>query len=97
LTVAQRELREETGVSARVWLPLGPVDVNNGITNDVQHLFLATAVEHGAMQPEPEEEIEVRWLPFAQANQMALEGEITEVCSVAGILRAAPRIFPTRP
>src|SRR6266542_5695800 len=45
LAVAQRELREETGVEAKAWRRLGAVDVNNGITDDVEHLFLATEVE----------------------------------------------------
>ncbi len=92
LEVAQRELREETGVVARTWLRLGPVDVNNGITNDVEHLFLATGVEHGEADPDPVEEIEVRWMPFPTAVRMALDGELTEVCSVAAILRAAQKL-----
>jgi hypothetical protein len=66
---------------------LGTVDVNNGITNDVQHLFVARSLTfHGACQ-EAEEEIETRWVAFAEAVRMALDGRITEVCSVAGILR----------
>ena len=43
--VARRELREETGVEARHWQPLGAVDLNNGVTTDVEHLFLATGLE----------------------------------------------------
>jgi ADP-ribose pyrophosphatase len=68
---------------------LAAVDLNNGITNDVEHLFLATGLESGETHPDPEEEIEVRWVPLASAVQMALSGEITEVCSVAAILMAA--------
>jgi 8-oxo-dGTP pyrophosphatase MutT (NUDIX family) len=92
LRAAQRELREETGVAARHWMPLGAVDVNNGITDDVQHLYLATGIEPGESQPEPVEEIEVRWLSFEEVVRMAVDGEITEVCSVAAILRAATRL-----
>ena len=42
LTVAQRELAEEAGLSAARWQTLGAVEVNSGITTDIQHLFLAT-------------------------------------------------------
>ena len=41
--VAERELAEEVGVRASEWRLLGPVDVMNGVTDDVQSLFLATA------------------------------------------------------
>jgi 8-oxo-dGTP pyrophosphatase MutT (NUDIX family) len=92
LAVAQRELREETGVEARRWQRLGAVDLNNGVTDDVEHLFLATEVECGETRPDPEEELAVRWVPFATAVQMALGGEITEVCTVAAILMAARMI-----
>lgn len=90
--VARRELREETGVEASHWLHLGAVDVNNGITSDVEHLFLATGLQCGETHPDPEEEIEVRWAPFAEAVRMVLHGDITEVCSVAAILMAARNI-----
>src|SRR5436305_1444194 len=59
--VAERELREETGVEAKTWKPLGSVDVNNGITTDVEHLFLATDLEIHEKHVDPEEELDVRW------------------------------------
>jgi len=87
--VARRELREEAGVEASEWQKLGAVDLNNGITNDVEHLFLATGLQRGENHPDPEEEIEVRWVALDDAVGMALSGEISEVCSVAAILMAA--------
>jgi 8-oxo-dGTP pyrophosphatase MutT (NUDIX family) len=89
LAVAQRELREEAGIEAGKWRRLGAVDVNNGVTDDVQHLFLATDVQCSKTRPDPEEKIAVRWLPFDGALQMALDGRITEVCTVAALLITA--------
>jgi 8-oxo-dGTP pyrophosphatase MutT (NUDIX family) len=89
LAVAQRELREEAGVVARTWQRLGAVDVNNGVTTDVEHLFLASDLTGCETHPDPEEQIEVQWTPFEAAVAMALEGEITEVCSVAALLMAS--------
>jgi 8-oxo-dGTP pyrophosphatase MutT (NUDIX family) len=89
LEAARRELREETGYDAADWSPMGSVDVNNGITTDVQHLFLARNLTFRGLHLDPVEEIETRWLPFTDAVQMALDGGITEVCSVAAILRYA--------
>jgi 8-oxo-dGTP pyrophosphatase MutT (NUDIX family) len=90
--VARRELREEAGVQAQCWLSLGAVDLNNGVTNDVEHLFLATDLKLCDRNLDPEEEMEVQWVPFETAVQMAMDGRITEVCSIAGILMAARSI-----
>jgi 8-oxo-dGTP pyrophosphatase MutT (NUDIX family) len=94
--VARRELREEAGLEARRWERMAAVDLNNGVTTDVEHLFLATGLESGEIHPDPEEQLEVRWVPFESAVQMALKGEISEVCSVAAILMAArnTELFP---
>jgi hypothetical protein len=67
---------------------LGKVDVNNGVTDDVEHLFLATDLECGSPRPDPEEEITVRWVPLEAAVRMARNGEISEVCSIAALLMA---------
>ena len=89
LAVAKRELAEEAGVMAANWRSLGEVDVCNGVTDDVQSLFLATGLWATEMNLDPEEDITVHWEPFDRAVQMALDGRISEVCSVAAILRAA--------
>lgn len=89
LQVAKRELAEEAGVCAKCWKELGPVDVCNGVSDDVQTLFLATEVTATARRPDPEEDISVEWRPFDEAVQMAMDGRIAEVCSIAAILRVA--------
>jgi len=87
LAAARRELREETGFDAAQWSPLGPVDVCNGVTSDVQHLYVARELEFCGVHLDPVEEIETRWVPYREVVRMALDGRITEVCSVAAILR----------
>lgn len=89
VAVAQRELAEEAGVAAKCWLPLGAVDVCNGVADDVQSLFLATELSATPMQLDPEEDITVAWKPFDEAVRMAMDGPITEVCSIAAILKVA--------
>ena len=90
--VARRELKEEAGVEAERWQLLCAVDLNNGVTTDVEHLFLATGLRSGNNLPDGEEELTVRWVPFEAAVGMIFSGEITEVCSVAALLMAARRI-----
>jgi 8-oxo-dGTP pyrophosphatase MutT (NUDIX family) len=89
LTVAQRELAEEAGVFAARWQTLGPVEVNSGITTDVQHLFLATDLSPASTSHDAEEQLDVIWRPFPEAVAMVMRGEISEVCSVAAILKVA--------
>ena len=89
LAAAKRELKEEVGLQAQTWQCLGAVDVNNGVTTDVQHLFIATGTVACEVDRDPEEEIEIRWVPFNKAVEMAQKGELTEVCTVAAILMAA--------
>jgi 8-oxo-dGTP pyrophosphatase MutT (NUDIX family) len=89
LTAAQRELAEEAGVSAARWQTLGPVEVNTGITTDVQHLFLATDLSPASTSHHADEQLDVIWRPFPEAIAMVMRGEISEVCSVAAILKLA--------
>lgn len=89
LAVAKRELAEEAGILAENWISLGPVDVCNGVADDVQTLFLATGLTVTGTEHDPEEDITVVWHPFAEAVRMVMDGRITEVCSVAAILKVA--------
>jgi 8-oxo-dGTP pyrophosphatase MutT (NUDIX family) len=89
LCVAKRELAEEAGLIAETWEALGSVDVCNGVADDVQSLYLATKLKLTATRLDPEEDIALAWRPFDEAVRMALDGRITEVCSVAAILKVA--------
>ena len=91
LLTAQRELAEEAGVKAAKWELLSAVDVCNGVSNDVQSLFLASELSETEMHLDPEEDIVVEWKPFNEVVQMVMDGRITEVCSVAAILMVARR------
>jgi 8-oxo-dGTP pyrophosphatase MutT (NUDIX family) len=86
---AERELAEEAGVRAAHWQTMGAVDVGNGVLDDVQHLYLATGLSPTPTNFDAEEDITIVWKPFDEAVRMALDGTITEVCSIAAILRVA--------
>jgi 8-oxo-dGTP pyrophosphatase MutT (NUDIX family) len=88
LSAAKRELREEAGIDASDWRFLGALDVCNGVTTDVQHLYIATGLTLVASDPDPEEQIITRFMPFEEAVEMAMTGEITEVCTVTALLMA---------
>lgn len=87
LSVAQRELAEEAGLLAQRWEALGALDVCNGVADDVQSLYLASELKPTETRFDPEEDIAIEWRPFDEAVRMAMDGRITEVCSVAAILK----------
>jgi 8-oxo-dGTP pyrophosphatase MutT (NUDIX family) len=89
LAAARRELAEEAGVEAENWVSLGAAEVCTGVTTDVQHLFLATGLRPTETHHDAEEQIDTAWHPFERALGMVMDGQLTEVCSVAAILKVA--------
>ncbi|MGE0710264.1 MAG: NUDIX domain-containing protein [Planctomycetota bacterium] len=91
LRAAQRELREETGLAAARWEPLGDVvQLSNCITSELGYLFLARGLTQlSAPSPDPTELLRVTWIPFAEAVRRAVEADISDLMSIAGLLRAA--------
>jgi 8-oxo-dGTP pyrophosphatase MutT (NUDIX family) len=85
---AARELREETGFSAARWDLLGLIQISNSVTDDMGHLFLARELSAGHAAPDPSEELAVKLVDLAEAHRMAMEGELTESLTVAGLARA---------
>src|SRR5699024_9915410 len=88
LEAAKRELLEEAGVKAKHWELLMEIDMSNSITDEHCHTFLAKGLEKGQSNPEDTEELKVKKVPFEEALEMVLHGEITDAISVAAILKA---------
>ncbi len=86
---AQRELREECGVSAKQWLQILGMDLSNSVTNEQGTAFLAWDLTEGAAEPEDTEELQVLRLPFWEAVRRAEKGEIRDGVSIAALFRAA--------
>ncbi len=87
MAAAKRELLEETGLAARDWNALGTIDIGNGASTRVAHLFLARNLTAGPPVPQGDEQLEPRWMPFAEAVLAVMNGEMTESVTVAAILR----------
>ncbi len=86
---AARELREETGVTAATWHELGRLHLSNSVTDEAGILYLATNLTRGQAAPEETEALEIRWVPFAEALAMTLDGRITDSLSVVALQRVA--------
>jgi 8-oxo-dGDP phosphatase len=87
---AQRELEEETGLIATEITKLLHLHPSNSITDEQGYVYLATNLSKGVQQLEDtEKDIQIKKLPFKDAQQMAQNGEITDAISVAGIFYLA--------
>jgi ADP-ribose pyrophosphatase len=87
-TTASRELEEEAGRRAARWDALGRMLSSPGVFDEVIHLYLARDLTEVPLNHEAHESIEVHWLRFAQALQMAQSGEILDAKTLAGLMRA---------
>ncbi|WP_231458939.1 MULTISPECIES: NUDIX hydrolase [unclassified Pedobacter] len=88
LKSAQRELLEETGMSARNWKEIQRMHLSNSVSDEISIIYIATDLIQGIAMPEETEELVIKKLPFEEAYQMVKHGEITDSMSVAAILKA---------
>jgi 8-oxo-dGTP pyrophosphatase MutT (NUDIX family) len=89
IDAAKRELQEETGLSANRWTEIMRLHTSNSITDEVGIVYVAEELTEGETRFEETEDLKIRRLPFADAVQLVLDGEITDAISVAAILRIA--------
>ncbi|MFM6976834.1 MAG: NUDIX domain-containing protein [Sphingobacteriaceae bacterium] len=87
LASAQRELQEETGISAASWTEIQRMHLSNSVSDELAIIYLARQLSFGTAQPEETEQLQLRKLPFSEACEMVLNGQITDAISVAAILR----------
>jgi 8-oxo-dGTP pyrophosphatase MutT (NUDIX family) len=92
-----RELREETGLTARRFTPLGELHTSNSVCDERALLYLATDLTEGAAEPEGTEELVTWRVGLDEAVAMAVDGRITDAMSVAGLLRAAALLARAEP
>jgi ADP-ribose pyrophosphatase len=86
---AKRELAEETGLVGARYTSLGVVHGAAFLTGRA-HMFLAESITEVERMPETyEQDMEVLRLPFADALEAALSGQIVHSGSVTALSRAA--------
>ncbi len=87
LLSAQRELKEELGIEACRWTPLGMVDPFTSAVVSPTQLFLARGLTFGDRAPEGTEQIRCVPMPLAAALEMVLQSEISHAPSAVLILK----------
>lgn len=88
LESAKRELQEEVGLAANTWELILKMDLSNSVSDEVALIYIAKDLYDVGATPEETEQLELKNIPFQEAYEMVLRGEITDSMSVAGILKA---------
>lgn len=92
LEVAKAELQEETGARARQWLKIVDAAASPGTSDEMMPGYVAWDIEEGEAQPDPQEVLALRRVPFAESVDMALRGEIVNLVGVALLLGIHARL-----
>src|SRR5690606_4441107 len=87
LQSAQRELKEETGLTAKKYTLLCNMHTSNSATDEYCYIYLAQDLTQNQAEPEDSEDLQVRKLPFEKAYDMVMNGEITDSLSMVAILK----------
>ncbi len=82
--LAERELREETGLRAESMVILGLLDLAPGLSSQRGRVFLATGITLGEHEREHEEQdMRSAWFSRGEVEKMIVEGQITDAQSIA--------------
>lgn len=93
---AKRELKEETGYSAKSWKSLGWLHTLPGISSQRAHVFLARRLKKGTIHREPYEHMKMKILKVGEAYRLLWTGRIVHSPTVSALARAE-RILTVKP
>lgn len=84
---AKRELREEAGIVAERWQEILRMDLSNSASDEHAILYVAQGLTFYPPQPDHDEELELKKLPFEELYSMVQRGEILDSLTVAAVLK----------
>ena len=83
---AARELREETGYTARRYRKLLEIYPSPGLLSERMVIFLAEGLTKGEARPEDDEKIEARILTLSEGERWIRSGKIRDAKTISGLL-----------
>ncbi|MBN1321793.1 MAG: NUDIX hydrolase [Thermoleophilia bacterium] len=87
LSAAKRELREEVGLEAREWQPLGSFFSSPGFANELLHAFLARGLTSVQGDPDDDEDISVVRYPLTRLLEHPEETADAKTLAALSLLR----------
>ena len=86
LECANRELLEETGMSAEKCAFLTTIATSDGFTDELIHIYMATGLTFSRSDPDADEFINVDLVPLEELVDAVLDGRIEDAKTVVGAL-----------
>ena len=83
----KRELKEETGATAKKYISLGKLYPTPGYCGEIIHMYLATDLEFGEQSPDEDEFLEVYKISLEKAVQMVMDGELKDAKTQIAVLK----------
>lgn len=84
---AKRELREEAGITASHWTEVLQMDLSNSASDEEAIIYVAQGLEHREPEPDHNEELALRKLPFNELYGMVMRGEVRDSLTVAAVMK----------
>lgn len=93
---AERELKEETGLTADHLEPLAVMYPSPGYCSEILHIFLATGLHQGEAQPDPGEFLRCEWHALPDLLAAIDRGGVRDGKTVTALLSLDRRLRLTR-
>jgi len=87
LEAAKRELREETGYTAREWSEIGIYHPAAAYSDEVINIYLAKGLEKGERELDEDEFLDVYEIPLEELVEYVMNGKITDGKTQVAILK----------
>lgn len=87
LECGKRELKEETGASAKKFVFLGELYPSPGYVGEIIYMYLATGITFGETNPDDDEFLNVKKIPLDILVDSIMRGEIKDAKTQAAILK----------
>lgn len=88
LQCAERELSEETGISASEFTYLGKVYPSPGFCREILYIYMATGLTFGAPHPDRNEFLDVEKVHIDELVRLVMNNDITDAKTVIAVLKA---------
>jgi ADP-ribose pyrophosphatase YjhB (NUDIX family) len=88
LDTAKRELHEEVGLKAEHYEMILEMQLSNSTSDEISYSYVAKGLSYIGEEPEEDEQLIIRKLPFEEVFQMVMRGEIRDGLAVASVLKA---------
>ena len=89
LSAGKRELREETGATARNLTFIGGLDTTPALIDEKIRMYIAEGIEIGERSLDDDEFLDVVIMPLKELYEMVLRGEIQDAKTQVAVLKCA--------